>query len=496
MHRRAIAVLAAAITAATIAIACTDRTPTQPGRPLQPAVARAVVAPRRHVVTDVKSMTPDDLNDSIAAHEPGFGGAFTDDNGNLVVWATDVTRGENIRGQLVRLARLVPGNSHATRFAAASLIVRKGDYSVADLNRWREALEGASGFHWTATDVDEQTNRIWIGVDSTPDIAIVRKAAATLNIPQAALNVERVKIQHTSAQYLNGYNVSPVAAGLGVYVGETISTATNYCTIGMIDTTGVTNPGMYGLSNRGFITAFHCINEPTYGWAKLLTTATPTYDSLGRGTQAFGIANDPHSMNPGETKQGWTCPSNPPNNEDCTFADVAEFFLDSSIATKRGYMHGNVNTTVTYGVIAPTIDSVNTGWNNPGSLQIDSTRTLEMEGENASGNMFVGDVVHKIGAGTGHTYGTITRTCTNVSTNFGPVFGNMILFCQMYGSYYSSFGDSGAPVYYNPSIPYYEGLSWGTAIDSTHSRSVFSPSDFVHMTLYFTRKLCFYCNFY
>jgi hypothetical protein len=44
----------------------------------------------------------------------------------------------------------------------------------------------------------------------------------------------------------------------------------------------------------------------------------------------------------------------------------------------------------------------------------------------------------------------------------------------MYGSYYSSFGDSGAPVYYNPSIPYYEGLSWGTAIDSTHSRSVFS----------------------
>jgi hypothetical protein len=119
-----------------------------------------------------------------------------------------------------------------------------------------------------------------------------------------------------------------------------------------------------------------------------------------------------------------------------------------------------------------------------------------MEGENASGNMFVGDVVHKIGAGTGHTYGTITRTCTNVSTNFGPVFGNMILFCQMYGSYYSSFGDSGAPVYYNPSIPYYEGLSWGTAIDSTHSRSVFSPSDFVHMTLYFTRKLCFYCNFY
>jgi hypothetical protein len=90
MRKRAIEVLAAAITVAAIAIACTDRTPTQPGRPLQPAAARAARAPRRHVVTDVKSMTPDDLNDSIAAQEPGFGGAFTED-GNLVVWAKDVS---------------------------------------------------------------------------------------------------------------------------------------------------------------------------------------------------------------------------------------------------------------------------------------------------------------------------------------------------------------------------------------------------------------------
>ena len=429
-------------------------------------------------------MTPDDLNDSIAAQEPGFGGAFFDDNGNLVVWAADVTRGDKIRGQLVRLAQLVPGdNSNAAKFATAHLIVRKGDYAIADLNRWREAIETAAALHWQATDVDEQENRIWIGVASTPDIAIVRNAAATLNIPQSALNMERVTIKQTSAQYLDGASVSPIAAGVGAYFGQYYGTAAHYCTIGMVDTVAVAPPGTSGLASRGFITAYHCIENDDYGWAKLLASGG-TYDSLGRGEYSF-FPQDPHSMAPGETKQGWTCPS-PGNN--CTFADVVQFLADSSINVKRGYMAGNVNTTVTYGVVAATVDSVYGFWTY-GSRLIDSTRTVEMEGENGSANNFVGQVVHKVGAGSGHTYGPITRTCVNTNAYFNVVQGYYLLFCQMYANYGSVDGDSGAPVYYNPVVPYYEGLHWGIVTDSAHSRSVFSPRDFVHMTLYNPRKL-------
>src|SRR5262249_32770440 len=101
----------------------------------------------------------------------------------------------------------------------------------------------------------------------------------------------------------------------------------------------------------------------------------------------------------------------------------------------------------------------------------------------------------KIGAGSGHTYGSISRTCVN-QTDVMNVVETYTLFCQMYATYGSNGGDSGAPVYYNPIVPYYEGLSWGTVTDSSHTRSVFSPSDFVHMTLYNSRKLCFYCNSY
>jgi len=435
-------------------------------------------------------MTPDDLNDSIAAQEPGFGGAFIDDNGNLVVWASDVTRGENIRRQLLRFANLVPGQkTHAAKFAAAHLVVRKSDYSIADLNQWREAIENAAIFHWQATDVDEQENRIWIGVASTSDIAIVRNAATSLNIPQNALDIEPVTVKQTSAQYLNGSSVSPIAAGVGAYFGPFYSTASNYCTIGMVDTIAVAPPGTSGLASRGFITAYHCLGEADYGWAKLLTSGG-TYDSLGRGQLPY-FPQDPHSMNPNETKQGWTCPS-PGYN--CTFADVVQFYVDSSIATKRGYMAGNVNTTVTYGVIAPTIDSVS-GFQT-GSLQIDSTKSIEMQGENGSFNMFVGDAVHKIGAGSGHTYGTITRSCVSVvdQVNAAETFR---LFCQMIATYGSTDGDSGAPVYYNPSVPYYEGLQWGRVIEPGFQlRSIFSPSDFVHMALNNATKFCFYCNLY
>jgi len=110
--------------------------------------------------------------------------------------------------------------------------------------------------------------------------------------------------------------------------------------------------------------------------------------------------------------------------------------------------------------------------------------------------MFVGHGVHKIGAGSGHTYGPITRSCVSTNAFFNVVQGYYLLFCRMYANYGSTDGDSGAPVYYNPGVPYYEGLQWGAVADSSHTRRVFSPSDFVHMTLNNTRKLCFYCNLY
>jgi len=441
-----------AVFAATILLSECDNpreSPVAPrGRLAKHVAALRAANPARSITT------PDDLNDSIAAHVPGFGGFYVDEAGKLVVWSQDTTRGSEIRGWI---HHFVAGADRPER----ALVVRRAAYDVRDLRNWRWKLENmlADG-DWQAADVDEQTNRVFIGVGNAGAAERVVAELAAAGVPSGAVDVGVVTTSLTQTpdnRFLTS-GVRPVPGGVGL--GD-FQYGLGGCSFGFLarpDTGSNDIVTQYYGVGASHCTATLDANDHKAWWQ---------YEDL--------LLNESYEAPFTSTLTYRTCPT----GKTCRYADAVLYTVPSSF------------TNLAWGKIVSTTDSTYLYTGGAAGTTVDTTvkpyRSTSIRAETTMGSFYVGFPVNKVGIGSGHTYGPIHRTCVDVPpfNPDGTTRQNSRYVCQMWADAYVYGGDSGAPVWYSaPSgVNILLGIVWAQTADSTGLYMEFSPIDGVHFDL-------------
>jgi hypothetical protein len=203
-----------------------------------------------------------DMNDQLAlaaATIPGgFGGSFKNAAGQTVVWIKDISKSADALNTLMGFQ---PGDAKSYhRTERSNVIFMQGTYDWRDLNAWfRGALDvwrdGVVGM-----DIDERTNKLYIGVDNTGI-----KPALERDLQRAGIPLEAVDIEYMATIVPSGGGPVPPVTELqtmtlrsnfdppyhsGIQHGATGIPNDSTCTMGAI--VRITS------SINGYLTASHC----------------------------------------------------------------------------------------------------------------------------------------------------------------------------------------------------------------------------------------------
>ena len=340
----------------------------------------------------------------------GFGGFFLDQSGRPTVYLKDP-------GQRGAAEVALAGALRALGKSPTELMVMKGTYEYQQLHQWfsRAQPEALAVPGAVFADLDEGSNRLRVGVESSDAGTRVRGKLARLGIPSEAVVVEQTEPIHMVATLRN--LVTPRRGALQISFGGAI------CSLGFN-----TVAGSGFIVTRSFITNSHCTN--VRGGVESTRYHQPVATNL-IGTEV----SDPFFFT------GIPCPA----GRRCRFSDAAR----ARYATGVGSDLGGISRT-TFRALAN------------GSIIINGANPfLNITSEVSP---IQGVPVNKIGRTTGWTYGTINGTCigANVSGT------NITLLCQsrttagvLPGKVGP--GDSGSPVFYwgGGSNVGLVGLLWG-----------------------------------
>jgi hypothetical protein len=337
-------------------------------------------------------------------------GGFYLDRGVPVVYLKDAAERGNAERALTPFLR-------AQGLTASQLRVVPAKYDWGQLERWsiRASAEVLAVPGGVFVDADEASNRVLIGVERGA-VASISGLVARLGIPAGAVIIRETEPIRFAATLRD--RVRPTVGGLQINFPGFL------CTLGFNAVSG-TQPS--------FITNSHCTNtqggtEGTPYWQPL-----ETVDPVQIGTEV----HDPvYQRNiPG-------CPK----GKVCRRSDAA----------RAAYIN---NTQFDLGGIAQT-----TGFNN-GDLTIAGLFNISAEG-----SAVVGQTVNKVGRTTGWTRGAVTNVCVNT----GVQGSRIVQLCQTFVSAGVGSGDSGSPVFSEPSGQNVAllGILWGGSGSTTY---VFSP---------------------
>lgn len=271
-------------------------------------------------------------------------------------------------------------------------------YTFGQLRAWRDQIARAIGTSVVGNvsyDADEARSRVTVGVETKEIASAIRSRAIALGIPGAALNV-RVEGKIVKEQAENSTLQAPFRPKIpaGVEIGPQSGGA---CTL-----------GFSAIDTEEFVTASHC-TEVLFG----PDTARPGF-SQPRASSTIGSESwDATPWSAG------SCPYNYP----CRYSDAA-------------FAIWIPETWPEYAKVARTT-------NQTGSIIVDQSRPrLDIIG--IRDYLYVGDVVDKIGAWGGWTYGNVQQTCVD-ATNY-QAQPRVDLICVDRADYASEVGDSGGPV--------------------------------------------------
>lgn len=171
--------------------ACRDDLQPAASAPPQAPSAQASATGQTHGRGPMRSA--EEHGPRIAQQVPEFGGWFFDENGDLNVWVKNSeVHGDRARASVARVAAevgLIPARP------GYRIIVRPGRYGWQELSDWRDRMEavadGIEGIRWV--DLDEEINRLAVGVNSGRARAEVRKQSAEVGIPTGALSVQTME---------------------------------------------------------------------------------------------------------------------------------------------------------------------------------------------------------------------------------------------------------------------------------------------------------------
>lgn len=326
------------------------------------------------------------------------------------------------------------------RRGAGRLVIRRGQYTFAQLAGWRdEAVSAVLGIPGVIfVDLDEGKNRVAVGIDRARFASVRGEVASALargQIPPAALTFHEtspvVAEQTSSGTILDRRR--PLMGGLaidfsvnGVYLDG--------CTLGFIAEQN---------GRRGFITNSHC----SYQYWR--TENTEYHQAAFGASSSVGFEY--------KDSDGSSCG-----------------FLSSRDCRKSDATFAQASVEVALGSIARTVSVGGPGRPAEGSKDISDGNQHVIVAKATSTSE--GAIVDKVGRTTGWTTGRVERSCVEMS-----VTSNQVLRCQHFTSYGSGPGDSGSPVftteyrfvYINPFRVSLRGVHWGSTTDGVYA--IFSP---------------------
>jgi hypothetical protein len=340
----------------------------------------------------------------------GFGGFYLDALGTPVIYLKDAAQRSNAERALAPFLQ-------AQGVAASQLRVLPAKYDWSQLERWftQASVEVLAVRGGVFVDADEASNRVLIGVERGA-AASIRSVVARLGIPAAAVVVRETEPIHFAATLRD--EVRPIVGGLQINFPGFL------CTLGFNALRG---------SQNSFITNSHCTN--TQGG----TEGTPYWQPLEtvQPVQIGTEVDDPvYQRNIAGCPRGKLC--------------------RRSDASRAAYAPG---ISFSLGTIAQTTGANNSSITIAGNFSI-----------TAEGNASVGQTVNKVGRTTGWTRGAVTNTCVNT----GVQGSRIVQLCQTFVSAGVGGGDSGSPVFSEPSGSNVTllGILWGGSGSTTY---VFSP---------------------
>ena len=329
------------------------------------------------------------------------------------------------------------------------VVVVQGQYTITQLKSWYDddllpALGESEAVRngWTLTDLEEDKNRLEVGVESADLIPQVKALVAQAGIPA---DVVRVTVRGPFRSFNStsaGESVTQQAEGIGLY-HQTIRDRFRPLFGGLQsegDENGLCTYGFNAIRSgvRGFVVPSHCTDD----YAEM--ESTEFYQPTERNSNRVGV----------ETVDGSTydC-ANPWEEDPCRKADAAFIRFDSGITGDMGHIAR------TTGSGSRVISHTNPRWR------------IVSEGSGAEINQPVVIV--------GRTTGTYTPIVIDVCINSPNADQNVVLECQDVATAVDlDRGDSGAPVFritnspQNGDVSLY-GMMWGG--DAEYDEIVYSP---------------------
>lgn len=130
----------------------------------------------------------------IEAEVPGFGGMYYDDEGDLVIFLKDL-RLSRQAAAAVRRHLPGPGKRGRREGPPAAIRFRQAEYSFVELNGYWQSLNQVisriPGVR--STDVDDERNRVVVGVRRAAAAQEIRRALAATSIPEGSVKVQTIE---------------------------------------------------------------------------------------------------------------------------------------------------------------------------------------------------------------------------------------------------------------------------------------------------------------
>jgi hypothetical protein len=373
------------------------------------------------------SWTLDSKFAEVSRQVPDFGGAFYDEEGAMNIYMVDASpNGEAIfKEEAISSLTAVfdeeifmeirADNEFEISFLEREIKILQGNYSFETLIGWRKELDDIMVEYHSVifTDIDETTNKILIGITDERSAKEIQDHASKLGIPPEAIDFELGQIETTSLTLTD--RVRPLVGGL-----EITFSRGGRCTLGV-------NAYHPSLVTYGFVSNSHC-SGTEFGLDGL---------SVFQGGQRLGReVLDPAPFT------GGACPS----GRQCRYSDTNFIEYEPGISHSPFYAY----TKPRAGVPGSTLEierfeSINGGLLSPPS---------------SSNSAWAGVTLHKVGAVTGDTEGTVSNTCANF---YNVVGTTTTLLCQTRVRARIKDGDSGSPVLREFALnnDVFYGIAWG-----------------------------------
>ncbi|VVB87750.1 Uncharacterised protein [uncultured archaeon] len=354
------------------------------------------------------SRTLDDKFEEVAGKVPEFGGMFLEGDELNVYLVNPEKKSAAEEGVISVFGR--------ERVPRGGIKVLQGQYTFTKLKEWQKQMGGLFKIHGVVfTDVDERSNRLKIGVESSNLAGVVETELKKQGIPSGAYIIEQTEpiVFASTLQDM----IRPLQGGIQIRFSNYL------CTLGF-------NGVRSGIN--GFVIPSHCTD--IQGGVE----STKYYQPLD-ATNSYFIGTeiaDPLYFSGVGCYTGYVC----------RYSDSAFAARDPGVTADLGFIKKP--------------DSVNTG-----SLTI--AGSFRIVKENSS---FAGETLNKVGRTTGWTQGQVTNTCVDT----GVSGTNIVQLCQNFVSASVGAGDSGSPVFniINGNDVELQGILWGS---SGGTSFVYSP---------------------